>query len=361
MSNSSISSATDDEFSPQKKYGRFNRKRKDIDVNSCTGLRHVTFQVLQKLQSKKQTTYEQVAQELAKDFVYSSNGSQEVKEEKNMRRRAYDVMNVLIAVGHLKKSGKKLSYVGQPTRRNLDALLQEKEVRLNRIEAKKQELEELRRQLAGSKALMDRNKFMSTPAPNEAVYMPFNIITTKRGTQVDCSVSQDRSSFKFEFASDFKVYNDVDVLIHLDLISHDEVNLKMRELSTTGVLSGDDILGIMDDIAVVEVVPDDEVDPVTLDNFAFDVPCSNGILEQIESVLVTSKCPETPCPDSGLSELEPMDYLSSPISALSSDGNFSHTQAAGGAACIVAPAYGSYDYSTFYDLIFASSNVTDEG
>lgn len=39
------------------------------------------------------------------DELITANGSERVKEEKNVRRRAYDAINVLIAAGVLEKDG----------------------------------------------------------------------------------------------------------------------------------------------------------------------------------------------------------------------------------------------------------------
>ena len=62
--------------------------------------------------------------------MYGENGTHALKDEKNMRRRAYDVMNVLAAVGHLQKRGKQLTYFGKYTNVKLYEMQREKQQKL---------------------------------------------------------------------------------------------------------------------------------------------------------------------------------------------------------------------------------------
>ena len=94
------------------------------------GLKKLSVRVRDMVFEKKSTTYKQVANELIKEFeipmastekefgedgsVGCSDEEHGNKEEKNVRRRVYDALNVLIAAGVLKKHGKNVSKEEHP-------------------------------------------------------------------------------------------------------------------------------------------------------------------------------------------------------------------------------------------------------
>ena len=75
-------------------------------------------------------TYEQVAKELANEFVYDKNGTHALKDEKNMRHRAYDLKNILAAVGHSQNRGKKLTYFSKATNVKMYEMQRERQHKL---------------------------------------------------------------------------------------------------------------------------------------------------------------------------------------------------------------------------------------
>jgi hypothetical protein len=65
------------------------------------GLRHFSLRVCQKLQQRGTATYAQVADDLLQDLVESTG---QPIQEKNIRRRVYDALNVLLAIDIIIKS-----------------------------------------------------------------------------------------------------------------------------------------------------------------------------------------------------------------------------------------------------------------
>ncbi len=65
------------------------------------GLRHFSLRVCQKLQERGSATYAQVADDLLKDLAESTG---QPVQEKNIRRRVYDALNVLLAIDIITKS-----------------------------------------------------------------------------------------------------------------------------------------------------------------------------------------------------------------------------------------------------------------
>ena len=51
------------------------------------------------------TTFKEVSDELVEE-VWDAEGEEATKENKNIRRRVYDALNVLISSGVIKKSGR---------------------------------------------------------------------------------------------------------------------------------------------------------------------------------------------------------------------------------------------------------------
>ena len=57
------------------------------------------------VQEKIVTTFKEVSDELVAE-VWDAEGEDMTKENKNVRRRVYDALNVLISSGIIKKSGR---------------------------------------------------------------------------------------------------------------------------------------------------------------------------------------------------------------------------------------------------------------
>jgi hypothetical protein len=75
----------------------------------AVGLRHFSQQVCKKVREKQVTTYNAVADELAADIQNFSDGQY---DQKNIRRRVYDALNVLMAMGIIAKDRKEIRWLG---------------------------------------------------------------------------------------------------------------------------------------------------------------------------------------------------------------------------------------------------------
>lgn len=110
------------------------------------GLRHFSMRVCQKVKEKGVTSYNEVADELvleeSEDTGTKQNGSY---DQKNIRRRVYDALNVLMAMNIISKEKKEIKWLGLPTssvQECEDIEIQNQETR-KRIEEKQQQLREL--------------------------------------------------------------------------------------------------------------------------------------------------------------------------------------------------------------------------
>uniref|UniRef100_A0A667GPA1 Transcription factor n=1 Tax=Lynx canadensis TaxID=61383 RepID=A0A667GPA1_LYNCA len=212
------------------------------------GLRHFSMKVCEKVQRKGTTSYNEVADELVAEFSAADNHilpNESAYDQKNIRRRVYDALNVLMAMNIISKEKKEIKWIGLPTNsaqecQNLEV---ERQRRLERIKQKQSQLQELILQevscggnaLLGRKAgkqhpppssfcsqiafknLVQRNRQAEQqasrpPPPNSVIHLPFIIVNTSKKTVIDCSISNDKFEYLFNFDNTFEIHDDVEVL-----------------------------------------------------------------------------------------------------------------------------------------------------
>jgi hypothetical protein len=89
----------------------YNRKQPTEDNRQIKGLRLFSKQVCDKVAEKGITTYNEVADELAAEIQqHSTTGV----DQKNIRRRVYDALNVLMALEIITKDRKQIKWLGIP-------------------------------------------------------------------------------------------------------------------------------------------------------------------------------------------------------------------------------------------------------
>ncbi|KAM3862324.1 transcription factor Dp-1a [Diretmus argenteus] len=208
------------------------------------GLRHFSMKVCEKVQKKGVTTYNEVADELVAEFSSTDNhmspNDSHVYDQKNIRRRVYDALNVLMAMNIISKEKKEIKWIGLPTNsaqecQNLEV---ERQRRLERIKQKQSQLQELILQQIAFKNLVQRNRQTEQqtnrpPPPNSVIHLPFIIVNTSKKTVIDCSISNDKFEYLFNFDSMFEIHDDIEVLKRMGMACGLEVgkcsaeNLKM--------------------------------------------------------------------------------------------------------------------------------------
>ncbi|XP_046365316.1 transcription factor Dp-1-like [Haliotis rufescens] len=188
------------------------------------GLRHFSMKVCEKVQKKGVTSYNEVADELVAEFTDPRNmslpPSDQVNayDQKNIRRRVYDALNVLMAMNIISKEKKEIRWIGLPTNsaQECQNLEMEKQRRLERIKHKTQQLQELILQQIAFKNLVQRNreleKTQGPPGSNSAIQLPFIIVNTSKKTVIDCSISNDKYEYLFKFDNTFEIHDDIEVL-----------------------------------------------------------------------------------------------------------------------------------------------------
>ena len=172
-------------------------------ASQTKGLRHFSLAVCNKVRDKGVTTYNEVADELVTDF----DDEEGKNDEKNIRRRVYDALNVLSAMDIIRKVKKEIHWVGLPA--NLDLQLKTREdefqSRADRVAKKEEHLQELQHQLHLYKSLIERNA--KRPVPNDdKLALPFIIVNADNRSRIDLRVSADRTEYVFDFTNPFEVH-----------------------------------------------------------------------------------------------------------------------------------------------------------
>lgn len=253
-----------------------------VAKNYDKGLRHFSSRVCAKVEEKGSTTYNEVADELVKEIALEkgsaslTQSSSQKKmttssDHKNIRRRVYDALNVLMAIDVIVKDKKEIRWLGIPdlSDRSLTTFIGggntggaflsssssfvgstdplerlqyfNKETR-NRLEEKKKSLFELTQRtialqnLIKRNSLEDNNQFsynslssssssdntnsiktpLSSSSSNDRLLLPFILINAPKNCRVHCEMLEDQSQYFFEFDSPFLINEDIELLRLMD-------------------------------------------------------------------------------------------------------------------------------------------------
>ncbi|KAI8589983.1 E2F/DP family winged-helix DNA-binding domain-containing protein [Geranomyces variabilis] len=191
------------------------------------GLRHFSRCVAEKVQAKGTTTYNEVADELVDEFTTQARNADSY-DHKNIRRRVYDALNVLMAMGIIAKAKKEIRWIGLPTegsyQRDLEALQKELLV-LTAAEREAGEISARRQCLL--KMLAKRNKLEQTqrgslrtenslePEAGEGIMLPFLLLRSTCDAHVEIENTDDKSQFMISFSKPYHLVKDMEVVSSL--------------------------------------------------------------------------------------------------------------------------------------------------
>lgn len=206
--------------SPAKKPKRSSPKLSAAD-KANTGLRHFSMKVCRKVEQKGKTTYNEVADELVKE-VFAERDEAEAKgklDEKNIRRRVYDALNVLMAMDIISKDKKDIRWKGLPsnTHHDLDMLQRERQFRRAEVERKRESLRELLVQQVCFRNLVQQNQRREAAPTEEKIPLPFIVVSTHSSAVIQCEMSPDRSDVMFDFSMPFEINDDNTILKRLGM------------------------------------------------------------------------------------------------------------------------------------------------
>uniref|UniRef100_A0ACD5U6G6 Uncharacterized protein n=1 Tax=Avena sativa TaxID=4498 RepID=A0ACD5U6G6_AVESA len=222
------------------------------------GLRQFSMKVCEKVEGKGRTTYNEVADELVAEFAdpNSNIGSQDPDnpnaqqyDEKNIRRRVYDALNVLMAMDIISKDKKEIQWKGLPrtSLSDIDKFKTEVTGLKGRIDKKNAYLQELQDQYVGLQNLVERNEqlYCLGDAPSGGVALPFILVQTRPHATVEVEISEDMQLVHFDFNSTpFELHDDSFVLKAMGFSGKEETDGTMAlvtnrvECSSTSSIYG---------------------------------------------------------------------------------------------------------------------------
>mmetsp|Transcript_19439 Transcript_19439/g.41866 ORF Transcript_19439/g.41866 Transcript_19439/m.41866 type:complete len:303 (-) Transcript_19439:881-1789(-) len=224
------------------------------------GLRHFSMMVCKKVEEKGKTSYNEVADELVQQVVAERRKEDPTSkfDEKNIRRRVYDALNVLMAMDIITKEKKEISWKGLPTsaHADLDMLQREKEHRQQEVQRKREALRELLVQQVCFRNLMTLNQSRGAapPAPDSndtsnkdhKIPLPFIVVNTHSSAVIQCNMSRDLTDVMFDFSQPFEINDDNTILKRLGMDKTNRGTLK--EILPKDLLSYADEHGMLSSV-----------------------------------------------------------------------------------------------------------------
>lgn len=241
------------------------------------GLRHFSMKVCKKVKEKGVTSYNEVADELVMEQQAQDDNSGDEETgvphgPKNIRRRVYDALNVLMAMNIISKEKKEIKWIGLPSnsQQEYEHLQLLKEKKTKRIKLKTQYLQDLILQQIAFRNLLQRNENLeaarsreqqeqsqatqasssttsssssananssgrSTHANNTSsdtsaaaqdeqsrkkIHLPFIVVNSHKSTDINCKMAGDKTEYHFDFSQPFEIHDDMEVLKRMGLAYH---------------------------------------------------------------------------------------------------------------------------------------------
>ncbi|PWZ06864.1 Transcription factor-like protein DPB [Zea mays] len=189
-----------------------------------------------------------VADELVAEFTDPNNNIEapdpdnpnaQQYDEKNIRRRVYDALNVLMAMDIISKDKKEIQWKGLPRTSisDIEELKTELVGLKGRIEKKSVYLQELQDQYVGLQNLIQRNEqlYGSGNTPSGGVALPFILVQTRPHATVEVEISEDMQLVHFDFNSTpFELHDDSYVLKEMRFCGREQHDGTQESISNGG-------------------------------------------------------------------------------------------------------------------------------
>ncbi|XP_026399174.1 transcription factor-like protein DPB [Papaver somniferum] len=185
------------------------------------GLRQFSIQVCKKVESKGRTTYNEVTDELVAELSTTTPSYMKPNyNEKNIRRRVYDSLNVLIAADIISKDeNKEIQWRGMLHVDGLNVVEQLKSQYIglrNKIANKVAYLQELEDQFVGLQNIAQQNEQLCCSGrkaeTSGGVPLPFIIIQMPPPAIIELEMSEDMQLLQFDFNNIFQIHDNIFVL-----------------------------------------------------------------------------------------------------------------------------------------------------
>jgi hypothetical protein len=181
----------------------------DVEGKSSKGLRSVSLKVKEILRQRGKASYKDIADVLVRQLdlpVWVDRS----KEEKNIRRRVYDALNVLIAAGIIERDGREIAMASQHAAVHSED--DEELMSLKRsVREKQHQLRELAYSSMAMTQLISRNQLEES---EERIHFPFIVVATRDSSDnsVSITVNSERQKVKMGFVMETLTVGDSDIV-----------------------------------------------------------------------------------------------------------------------------------------------------
>lgn len=190
------------------------------DKTNSRGLRHFSMMVCKKVEEMGTTTHNQVADELVKQEVEDRQKDGAQPDEKNIRRRVYDALNVLMAMDIISKDKKAISWQGLPTAesQSLEALRDEIEEQKAVLQGKRNAIKErLVRHVSSRNLIWHNHQRGRHGKDQEKIPLPFLVVNTNNASVIQCEMNTHKTNVMFDFTMPFEINDDNYILKKMGL------------------------------------------------------------------------------------------------------------------------------------------------
>eukprot|EP00898_Chlorokybus_atmophyticus_P002216 jgi/Chlat1/2996/Chrsp2S04649 len=184
--------------------------RSSLQDKNAKGLRHFALagKFAKKVEEKGTTSYNEVADELVAEVLSPDNMMHDDKsqpcDEKNIRRRVYDALNVMMAINVITREKKEIQWKGLPvtmSESDLSELKDRKAKAEQKISRMKAYLQELTAQYTALQCLIDRNQRNEDEGKaSEGISLPFILVQTQPQAIVKVEMSECRQVINCDFS-----------------------------------------------------------------------------------------------------------------------------------------------------------------
>ena len=220
---SESSSSQNEENSPKNSNTKF---KSQSTRNTAFGLKEISKRVMEIIKQSGQTTYRKIS-----DQIVSELNEKSMKDEKNIRRRIYDSLNVMKSMKLFHKDkvtktimwdyNKEIDPLGENNNESNEI---NKENKINsadiaslkkEIKEKDKKLELLKKELMGLKNVLERNARENEKVPeDQKLYFPFIVIEfpTNKDPRIKVALNENQTKAHFGFDEVISMYGDLDAV-----------------------------------------------------------------------------------------------------------------------------------------------------
>lgn len=183
---------------------------------STRGLRHLTTLVKQLVCKHQPTSFKNVAVKLIDELVVT-DGPERIKEEKNVRRRVYDAINVLIAAGVLERDGRTVSWQKKCDPIEVNQKKLDTDKLRKKVQDKGKNLAGVLNKYVAIQHLMHRNA--KNLKGKSAIQFPFIMLSTPDipKNTMSIRVNSKATYLQLKFNKAVTIFGDMDILFALNL------------------------------------------------------------------------------------------------------------------------------------------------